>query len=291
MGIIYRNKDFIDNNNMYIFFCMAIPGNGVLHAHEFWELTYVYEGQGMNCTDSGTYPVDNGEIIFIKPGASHAFTLPDGGKCGDVKMLNFLFTEEYFSQLKNTVFCETDGYALAEMMQADEPFCIHLANDTAKNVKKLMWLLEYEFNHFTDGSRAVIDNLTVSLLITITRLYEYTKKSPPVSKNAEIERLIKYINSNFGQKLTLSFLADYIHLSREYLSRYFKQYTGKNLSEYLLEVRMSHAKELLEIREYSISDICAYCGYPTLSNFQRAFKNYTGLSPSQYRKHSKENLR
>ena len=74
-----------------------------------------------------------------------------------------------------------------------------------------------------------------------------------------------------------------MHLSREYLSRYFKRYTGKNISETLLEVRMYHAKEMLITTTHAVDDIGLYCGYTSSSNFQKAFKKYTGMSPREFR--------
>ena len=172
------------------------------------------------------------------------------------------------------------------MLLGSKPFCLHLTDDNAKNVKNLMWLIAHEYNHFTVGSELIIENTILDLLIIITRLYEYRlkKASPTVSRNNEIDRLMKYMRSNFGYKLTLDFLAEQIHLSREYLSRYFKQYTGKTISEFLMEIRISKAKEMLRTSSHSVEDIGAYCGYPSVSNFQKAFKKATGLSPSGYRK-------
>jgi len=288
MSIIYKSKDFITGEqDICAFFCMARQKEAV-HSHEFWELTYVYEGEGINYTGSEEYTVSNGEFLFIKPETEHTFILQQQGMSGDVKMLNCLFTEEYFAELlkSHSEIKRADMYSLYKMLFDNKDFCIHLPDDTAQNVKKLMWLIEYEFSHFTDSSQVIIDNAAASLLIIIMRLYEFNinKKTPSVSRNEAIKRLIKYINSNFSQKLSLSFLAEYVHLSREYLSRYFKAYTGENISDYLLNIRMSHAKELLAIPEYSVEDIASYCGYPTLSNFQRAFKSYAGMSPSGYRK-------
>ena len=288
MNMIYLNKDFIgDKSGIYIFFCLAHQEKN-MHSHEFWELTYVYEGEGINYVNGDAYPVGNGELILVKPGTEHRFVLPQNGQIGDVKMLNCLFTEDYLAQLltNHSEINELSKHSLYKMMFDNKQFCIHLSNDRVKNVKKLLWIAEYEYSHFADGSQAVIDNSISSLLITIIRLYEYSiqKSSPSNLRNVEMERLIKYINSNFGQKLSLALLADYVHLSREYLSRYFKQYTGKNISDYLLDIRIVHAQELLAISEYSIEDICTYCGYSTMSNFQRTFKKLTGVSPSQYRK-------
>lgn len=163
---------------------------------------------------------------------------------------------------------------------------IRLLDDDAQNMYKIMWLAVHEYNHYKTGSEKIIDNSMLNLLICATRLYEYQLNNipPTISTNKSLEELKKYILSNFAYNFTLDFLASQVHLSREHLSRSFKKYTGQTISEYLLDVRMTRAKQMLRNPKNSITDIGTYCGYNTVGNFQRAFKKHTGMSPREYRK-------
>lgn len=290
MNIRYPNSDFFgEGEEIRAFFCGAHREKN-MHSHEFWELAYIYEGQGENHTNYGSKPVKEGNFLLIKPGAEHSITSPEKNKGALVRVCNCLFTQEYFQKLMRdyTAIAELDEYTMHTMLLNKDPFCVQLTDDNAKNIKHLMWLIAHEYNHFTAGSKLIIEHSMLDLLISITRLYEYqmTDAVPVVSRNTEIDELMKYMRSNFSYKLTLDFLAAHVHLSREYLSRYFKQYTGKTISEFLLEIRMSRAKQMLRTSSYSVADIGAYCGYPSVSNFQKAFKKWVGISPSQYRKNS-----
>lgn len=286
MDMNFLNKDFFDESeNIRAFFCRAHSEKN-MHSHEFWELGYIYEGIGTHHTDKRNKSVKAGDFILIKPGARHSVTAPPNG--APTWVCNCLFTQNYFETLIQE-YWNTGGladYTLHGMLLGSEPFCLHLSDDNAKNVKHLMWLIAHEYNHFTVGSELIIKNAMLDLLIIITRLYEYSikKAAPTVSRNDEIDKLMKYMRSNFGYKLTLDFLAEQVHLSREYLSRYFKQYTGRTISEFLTEIRISKAKEMLRTSSHSVEDIGAHCGYPSVSNFQKAFKKATGMSPSGYRK-------
>ena len=177
-------------------------------------------------------------------------------------------------------------YSLYNMLGNNDPFVVKLSDDTANNVKHLLWMITHEYNHYTAGSDLIIRHALINLFVYITRMYEYeTKKlSGVVSQSHEIDELAKYIRSNFSYNLSLDFLAQHMHLSREYLSRYFKKHMGKTISEYLLEVRIEKAKQMLKTTTHSINDICEYCGYSSISNFQKAFKKVVGMSPSMYRK-------
>jgi len=66
--------------------------------------------------------------------------------------------------------------------------------------------------------------------------------------------------------------------------RFFKSRTQKSLTQFLNELRIGHACKLLQNEEYSVSDVCYECGYNTLANFNKFFKNITGKTPSEYRK-------
>ncbi len=286
MSVHFLNKDFFqENESLRAFFCVAGKTKNI-HSHEFWELAYVYEGRGKHHTDT-TESVKEGNFFLIKPGAKHSLTsLPDNDG-SPMRVCNCIFTQEYFKTIEKEYASvpELQSYALYDKILSGAPFCIRLSDDNARNIRHLMWLTAHEYNHFTIGSEMIMRHSILDLLICITRLYEYSIKraAPSVSKNAEIDELMKYMRSNFSYKLTLEFLAEHVHLSREYLSRYFKQYTGKNISEFLLEIRMSRAKEMLRTSSYSVADIGIYCGYSSVNNFRKAFKSFVGIPPSTYR--------
>ena len=104
-----------------------------------------------------------------------------------------------------------------------------------------------------------------------------------VSERFDIDELLKYISINYGSKLSLDLLAANMHLSREYLCRYFKKHTGKTIFDYIREVRIAQAKHLLRTSSHPIADIGAFCGYPSVSSFQRAFRAEEGISPGEFR--------
>lgn len=296
MAMKLPNRDFFEENEeLRAYYCSA-PREKKPHFHEFWELTYVYEGTG-KCEwtkREGTADgfredelVKAGCFLLIKPEQQHSLTSLPQKEGAPARACCCIFTQAYFEQLSKELIRSEglSGCVLYDMLFDRKPFCIRLTDDNAQNIRHLMWLVAHEYNHFTVGSETVMHSAMLSLLISIVRLYDYQRNhsSLTVTRNDEIDNLIKYMRSNFGYKLTLDFLAAHMHLSREYLSRYFKKHTGKTISEFLLEIRISRAKEMLRNSSHSVSDIAAYCGYPSVSNFQKAFKKVTGVSPGVYR--------
>lgn len=288
MNIKFSNDDFFDENENFRAFFTSAHREKTMHSHEFYEISYLYEGHGESHTEKGSKPFRAGEFIFIKPGTNHAVTSPQ--KKDDVlaRLGHCIFTQKYFEGLIEdySAIFKSENYALYNMLFDKSHFCLHLSDDDAKNIYRQMWIAAHEYNHFKIGSEAIIKNSMLNLLISITRLYEcHINNVPPtVSTNKDLDELVKYMRSNFGYNLTLEFLAAQVHLSREHLSRIFKQYTGQTISDFLLDIRITRAKQMLKNPKHSITDISSYCGYQTVGNFQRAFKKATGMSPREYRK-------
>lgn len=92
-----------------------------------------------------------------------------------------------------------------------------------------------------------------------------------------------FIRQHYNENITLNSLAEQFYLHPNYLSRLFKEKTGKNFVEYLTEVRMEKVKELLRSSDYKIIEICAMTGYDNPRYFSKVFKQYTGMTPREYR--------
>jgi AraC-like DNA-binding protein len=80
-------------------------------------------------------------------------------------------------------------------------------------------------------------------------------------------------------------VSDHFSLSERYLSSLIREQTGKNYADYILEIRIEEARRLLSDSDMPINDIAKQVGYDLPNSFYKTFKNYTGLSPSQYREH------
>lgn len=98
-----------------------------------------------------------------------------------------------------------------------------------------------------------------------------------------IDKMCLYIEHNISEDLSLVRLADEFHFNPSYLSRLFKQERGVNLSEYIDELRIRKAKELLRKDELKVAEVGWLIGYEMPQSFTRFFKKWTGLTPQEYR--------
>ena len=112
----------------------------------------------------------------------------------------------------------------------------------------------------------------------------FTLASSQNKKDPYVSKALEYIHGNPDKYISLDILADKCGVSKYYLSHMFTEQTGVSVKQYILSLRLSNAKFLLESTEKSVTEISQMCGYENSMYFSNAFKKYYGLSPKNYRK-------
>ena len=98
-------------------------------------------------------------------------------------------------------------------------------------------------------------------------------------------RMIKeYIGEHYSENITLNDIADIVFLNPAYLSAMFKKETGQTLTQYLIDVRIDKAKEMLRNPERTIGEIACMVGYQDERHFSKLFSKMTGVKPTEYRR-------
>ena len=121
-----------------------------------------------------------------------------------------------------------------------------------------------------------------------------TSSFAKVEVESESKRILKvknYIDEHYKDDMSLEQLADLVGMTPTAFSRYFKQRTSKNISEYIVDIRLGHAARMLIDTADSVSTICWRTGFNTLSNFNRLFRKRKGCNPTEFReKYQKTNV-
>lgn len=99
--------------------------------------------------------------------------------------------------------------------------------------------------------------------------------------NAAVMQAVRILQSRYAEDLSLPRIANELFLAPGYLSRIFKRETGKNFKEYLTEIRMDHARQLLEAGNLSVGEVACRVGYQDASYFARVYKRQFGETPRQ----------
>ena len=114
-------------------------------------------------------------------------------------------------------------------------------------------------------------------LITSYYISSKTNKDGPI-----VEKILKILNNDYDKPITLTYLSDRIYLSPNYLRILFKNKMNISIQDYLINVRMSKAKEFLKQNRYKVYEIGEMVGYPNSTYFSIVFKNYVNLTPGEY---------
>lgn len=107
------------------------------------------------------------------------------------------------------------------------------------------------------------------------------------STNSAIRDTERFISENYDEKITIQDIADEVYLTPQYLCKVFKDETGTTINNYITDMRMEKAKELLMDRNLKLYEIAAQVGYRDPNYFTRVFKRYFKMSPSEYREKNK----
>ena len=117
------------------------------------------------------------------------------------------------------------------------------------------------------------------------------KDSRSDGQEEKITQIMQYIWANYGQEISMTEIAEKVFLSRSVASRLFKQTTGENFPDYLKKLRLTSVKRALEQTDLSITQIALESGFSSPSVLNRTFRESLGVSPTDYRKAYKENLK
>lgn len=145
---------------------------------------------------------------------------------------------------------------------------------------------------FSDRIKAILDKQDVFMSIDNSKkfflgLYNeimFACSSISTHKSADlVDRIKNYVDEQYTRDLCLEQIADDLMVSAKYVSRIFKDKMGVNLTDYICDVRVNKAKELLKTTNMKISEISAQVGIESRTTFLRVFKKRTGVSPNEYR--------
>ncbi len=103
-------------------------------------------------------------------------------------------------------------------------------------------------------------------------------------KRRNLQSVKEYLDANFDRKITLDMLAERFYINKFYLTRIFKEQFGAPITEYLLQVRITQAKQRLRFTDKSIEEIAHECGMHDANYFSRMFKKVEKVTPGEFRR-------
>ena len=252
-----------------------------IHNHEVYELNFVERAAGVRriVGDSNEVIGDYDLVLITSPDLEHVWEQNEC-KSDDIREITIQFDIDFS---ESGIFARNPFNSMKKMMnEARKGLCFPM--DAILRVYQQLDTL----SSIKDGFYAFMQFLTI--------LYELSKcdgartlasssfaKVEVSSDSRRVQKVKNFIDKHYKEEIRLTQVADLAGMSPSAFSRFFKLHTGRNLSEYIIDLRLGYASRMLVDSTNSISEIGFSCGFNNLSNFNRIFRKRKGCSPSEFR--------
>ena len=280
-GIIHEISPLSGKDVLYIADRRKKEFTYPIHQHPVYELNFVERAPGVRriVGDSNEVIGEYDLVLITSPDLEHVW---EQNTCvsEDIREITIQFDIDFSA---NSLFDRNPFNSMKRMMvEAQKGLCFPL--DAIMKVYRELDTL----SSIKDGFYAFMQFLTI--------LYELSKcegaralsstsfaKIEVPSDSRRVQKVKTFIDAHYREEIRLAQLSDIAGMSDSSFSRFFKLHTGRNLSDYIIDLRLGYACRQLVDSTDSVAEICYACGFNNLSNFNRIFRKRKGCSPSEFR--------
>lgn len=273
--MILDKKSYLQENGFSIR-CSDASSIGKLHSHEFLEISYIASGSATHIANGQTSQLTAGSIIIIDYGVAHIVL----DKSPDFSAVNILFLPEYIdAALFNCLsFKEVLRNAQISFIYYDD---YYLFSDDEQTVFPLVEKLIEEYQTNRHGSAQYMRCLLIQMIILLMRKCE-TKAIEQKRSDQEFDRIVDHIREHFAEPLSLKLLSRRFNRSPATIYQMFQKNLNTKYADFLSDIRINAACNLLRQSDRSIDDIAAAVGYRDVGSFRHVFKTKMGITPKAY---------
>ena len=262
----------LENKNLPFIFneTKALPIHSTISScnwHENVEFFQITDGCGTVSCNGQLLRVKKGDVVCFSTNRLHSYETDSMG-------MSFRYI------IVDRAFCIANGFDTNEIA-----FELHI------NDEKISAILEeisegYKMDQSEPYRTLQIRTAVLALMNRMCKKYSSPESSTEIKERSAsyIKATISYIQNSYEKDFSLEEVADFVGVSKCYLSREFHKYTGCTLVAYVNKERCKIAQKLLANKKLSVFDICRRCGFENPSYFAKSFKRHLGLSPNEYRK-------
>lgn len=240
----------------------------ISHWHFDHEIAVCESGKALISLNQETYTLQKGQCIYLRGQSVHSIL-----SAPDTTLYVSLFSDDLLRRI-------TDNYCLVNPVFTDELRVL----ETLERIRTDGFRKE---KFYDEISNALMQKLIAEIFSGLEI------KEETVSTSAATERykkLLYDIDENAGE-YSFSRAVEYMNMSEAYFSRFFKRISGMTFSMYLNHIRVNKAIDLIQNKDMSMTEIAVNCGFETIRNYNRVFKQITGYSPRELPDNYVMNLR
>lgn len=255
------------------------------HIHTAVELIYITEGDFRVEADGVQAEVHPGDLVLFRSNTVHSiYSLSE--KHGQYQVLKLT------SSFLLRTFGDDDSIACIFPLlkkQADIPF-VYPACELSEEIRSIWLHMLSEASNKRQMLFPMIKAQSCELIVLLYRsfLSGLSQLTIPVSENILllIYQSVGYINENYASDLSPYECAKLLNLSYSYYAKVFRAVIGKSFTEYLIDIRLAKAHNILLLTKQSVTDVAMSCGYKNPAHFAAEYKKHYGITPGQTRRQS-----
>jgi AraC-like DNA-binding protein len=252
-----------------------------IHNHAVYELNYVEHAAGVRrIVGDSTEVIGDFDLVLITSADLEHVWEQNICQSENIREITVQFD---FNMSEDDLLGRNPFESIRRMMnEAKKGLCFPL-----KAIMKVYPMLD-KLSSIKDGFYAVTQFMSILYELSLCEGARTlaTSSYAKISVEDDSRRILKvknYINKYYMDEIRLATMADMAGMSPSAFSRFFKLHTGRNLIDYIIDIRLGYASRMLVDTAESISKISFECGFNNLSNFNRVFKRKKGCSPSEFR--------
>lgn len=252
------------------------------HSHSEFELTYVIKSYGTRYVGDNIEKFGPGDLVLIGCNMPHFWKSDEDFYKGrpelSVNAIIIQFHSDFFINALNNY---PEFFHIKKLLSLSTRGIRFLEPVVKKMDKMLRRMLE------VSGFERIILMLQILNELASTDSYDVLgSEAFPLEMNGysndRLDKVINFLNFHYREKITLEKVSDLAGYHPSAFCRFFKEKSGKSLSEYLNDMRIGYACKLLIEGNLTVSQICFECGFNNLSNFNRTFRRLTKFTPTEY---------
>ncbi|MHC4886249.1 MAG: helix-turn-helix domain-containing protein [Planctomycetota bacterium] len=251
--------------------------------HNFHEILYILEGEGVQWVGSSSLPCRRGDIFFLPAGSWHIANSKHEATSIVLNFYDTCFAHALPGDREAAcIVTALVRFALARGAR------LGVSDRTRSSVSKCLRRMAVAGGRrhiFGNQCAAKAEFLAVlAHLVSDPDLRLIDDIHPNTKFNQKrIEQGIAFIHDHFAEALPMERLADVLCVSPNHLHAIFKQQTGTTPASYVAHLRVEAAADLLQTTTVPIKQIAQQCGFPCLSHFYAVFRRHTGQTPATFR--------
>ena len=275
-----KTKDLIDpESEIHYAYHKSLATITTLHNHDFFEVFLITKGEALHRINDKQEIIEEGDLVFIRPEDTHNYEKLDDKNC---ELINLAFPA---STILNLFEYFGEGFHSDKLLKAEYPPRIKLGK-----IEKDILISRFEkLNTLRRTNKKKIKTeLRILLADIFSRYFIYEKDDINEIIPGWLVKLKFEMEKKENFVLGIKKMYDLCERTPEHLSRSFKKYFSESPTDYLTNLRLNYAANLLSNSDEDITNIAMDCGFENLSHFYHLFRKKFNNSPKEFRvKHQK----